>query len=691
MKFSYAILAFKKFGGNLPLRSLNKEQYQAATASFGHNLVIASAGTGKTSTIVARIGFLLHKGVKPQEILLLTFTNKAAMEMIDRVSKFFDKKVASKIESGTFHAVSYRLLKKYKENIVLKQPSELKILLKSIYEKRVFHHLDTETKPYTPSYLYDLHSLFQNRALDESFGEWLVKRSPEHEIFALIYEDILEEFTNLKKRFGYVDFNDLLVEMINLLKKREIFFKEILVDEYQDTNRLQSLLIDSFSYDSLFCVGDYDQSIYAFNGADINIIASFKERYKNGKIFVLKKNYRSSKEILSLANRVIRHNPRIFAKELEVTRVGEFPAPKLLVFSELFEQYKEIARKIKDSFTPKHEIAVLFRNNSSADGIEASLREIGVGCKRRGGVSFFDTKEIKAALDLYSILVNPKDMMAFIHIFEYAKGIGGVFAKELFEALYLLGDGDVIKGLLKPKDIKNPFNIRRVKNHQLGLFDDFEEFGSVGRFRKFGFEERFFANPTLKHPKFNDEAVKFYYSFYLFVKNAKNLSSPRSIIFAISNSTIFKHISDTLAKKRSTMKDGSVDEDLKKDAMEKIERKISLLLDLSKNYSDSRRFLNAMLLGSKEMSEGEGVNLLSVHASKGLEFKEVYIIDLMDGRFPNRKLISKGGNLEEERRLFYVAVTRAKDILYLSYAKYDRIKKIDYLPSPFLKEAGLVV
>ncbi len=674
----------------MPLRSLNKEQYKAATAPFGKNLVIASAGTGKTSTIVARIGYLLHKGIKPEEILLLTFTNKAALEMIARVARFFDKKIVSKIESGTFHAVSYRLLKRYKENVVLKQPSELKILLKSIYEKRTFHHIQTDTKPYTPAYLYDLYSLYQNKLPKKDFGEWLLEKSPEHEPFSLIYEDILDEFRELKNRFGYVDFNDLLIDMRELLKKRRIFFKEILVDEYQDTNRLQSSLIDSFAFDSLFCVGDYDQSIYAFNGADINIIASFKERYKDGKIFVLKKNYRSSKEILSLANRVIKNNPRIFPKELEVTRSGNFPPPKLLIFDELFEQYREIAQRIEKSSTPKEEIAVLFRNNSSADGIEASLRELGVGCKRRGGISFFDTKEIKAALDLYSIIVNPKDMMAFIHIFEYAKGIGGVFAKELFDALYLLGEGNIIKGLISPKDIKNPFKIRRVKNHQLGLFDDFEEFGSVGRFKKFGFEERFFSNPTLKHPKFNDESIKFYYAFYLFVKNTKNLHSPKSIVFAILNSSIFKHIALVLAKRRATMKDGSVDEDLKKDIMERIERKISLLLDLSKNYSDSKRFLNAMLLGSKEMSEGEGVNLLSVHASKGLEYKEVYIIDLMDGRFPNRKLIQRGGDIQEERRLFYVAVTRAKDILYLSYAKYDRIKKIDYNPSPFLKEAGLL-
>jgi len=673
----------------MPLRSLNEEQFEAATAPFGQNLIIASAGTGKTSTIVARIGYLLKKGTNPQDILLLTFTNKAAAEMVERVGRYFDEKIAKKIESGTFHAVSYRLLKKYGNNIILKQPSELKVLLKTIYEKRVFHHIEASIKPYGAPYLYDLFSLYQNKEPSLSFGKWIEEKNEEHEPFVLIYEDIIEEFKELKEKFGYVDFNDLLIKMKDFLKKERLPFKEILVDEYQDTNRLQGSLIDSFNSDSLFCVGDYDQSIYAFNGADINIIASFKERYKKGNIFVLDKNYRSSKQILSLANKVINHNPRIFPKKLEVTRDGDFESPKLLVYSELFEQYHGIADKIRLSSTPKEEIAVLFRNNSSADGIEASLREIGVKCKRRGGISFFDTKEVKAMLDLYSVVVNPKDMMAFIHILEYAKGIGGAFAKELFDALYLLGEGNIVKGLLSPKDIKNPFKRVKVKNHQLGLFDDFEEFGSVGRFRKFGFEERFYSNPILKHSKFNDDSVKFLYAFYLFIKEAKNLSLPKSIVSSISRSAVFDHILSTLAKKRATLKDGSIDNSIEKEAKDRIKTKAALLYDLSSSYSDSRRFLNAMLLGSKEMSEGEGVNLLSVHASKGLEYKEVYIIDLMDGRFPNRKLISRGGDMEEERRLFYVAVTRAKDLLYLSYASYDRIKKIDYLPSPFLKEAGL--
>ncbi len=334
----------------MPLSKLNKEQYEAATASFGYNLIIASAGTGKTSTIVARIGHLLKKGVSPDEILLLTFTNKAATEMLERVGSFFDKKIVKQIESGTFHAVSYRLLKKIGKNIVLKQPKELKILLRAIFANRRFDHIDTNVKPYGASYFYDIFSLYQNSEIELGFSDWLKKNESEHTPFFDIYEDILEEFKAQKNQFGYVDFNDLLILMKNELKKdKNIKFSEILVDEYQDTNILQSSLIESFTCKSLFCVGDYDQSIYAFNGADINIIGSFKDTYKNANIFTLNKNYRSSEVILSLANRVIEKNPRLYPKKLEVTRVGKFETPKLLVYNELFEQYKDIAKRINES------------------------------------------------------------------------------------------------------------------------------------------------------------------------------------------------------------------------------------------------------------------------------------------------------------------------------------------------------
>ncbi|MBP9493286.1 MAG: ATP-dependent helicase, partial [Sulfurospirillum sp.] len=312
----------------MPLSRLNHEQKCAATTTHGHNLIIASAGTGKTSTIVARIAHLLHQGVEPSRILLLTFTNKASAEMIERVSQFFGQSITSKIESGTFHAVSYRLLKKMGYKIVLKQPKDLKILLKSIVEHRRFDQIDSGVKPYSAAYLYDLFSLYQNSTVTLSFSQWLEEDESEHGVYFDIYEDIFEEFQALKKEFGYVDFNDLLILMREaLLKNEESFFDEVLIDEYQDTNTLQGSLIDAFGATSLFCVGDYDQSIYAFNGANIDIIGSFGKRYHGANVFTLNKNYRSSQSILSLANRVIEKNPRLYEKRLEVTREGNFEPP----------------------------------------------------------------------------------------------------------------------------------------------------------------------------------------------------------------------------------------------------------------------------------------------------------------------------------------------------------------------------
>lgn len=674
----------------MPLSRLNEEQYNAATAAYGNNLIIASAGTGKTSTIVARIGYLLNKGVNPEDLLLLTFTNKASQEMVERVARYFDEKVAKKIQSGTFHAVSYRLLKQSGKKIVLKQPKELKMVLRSITEKRNFSYIEADTTPYSAGYLYDLHSLYQNMVSDLSFGQWITEQKSEHEPFEEVYEDVYAEFKELKERFGYVDFNDLLIDFRTYLGENDVKFQEILVDEYQDTNQLQGSLINGFKRESLFCVGDYDQSIYGFNGADITIIGSFADRFDDANVFSLNKNYRSSEPILSLANRVIEKNPRIYPKKLEVTRKGDFAAPRLMIFDELFDQYSAIAQKIKESKTSYEDTAVIFRNNSSADGIEAHLRELGIGCKRKGGTSFFDTKEVKAMLDMFTILINPRDLMSFIHIFEYAKGVGGVFAKDLFDAFYKVGDGNILEGVLSPKEKKNPFK-RGIVNHQLGLFDEIIEEESTARFKKMGFDEKFLKNPILKHSKINKDLATYLHAFYIYVNATIDQESPLAIVKNIINSKLFELISERLATQRATRKDATLDESLKKEALVNIRRKALLLQDLARPYSDKYRFINALTLGGGELSEGEGVNLLSVHASKGLEFKEVYIVDLMDGRFPNRKLMSKnGGDIEEERRLFYVALTRAKDILYLSYAKYDRVKKIDYLHSPFLAEAGMV-
>ena len=674
----------------MPLSRLNEEQHAAATSTQSKNLIIASAGTGKTSTIVGRIAYLLQNGIAPQEILLLTFTNKAAAEMVARVAEYFGSEVAKKIDAGTFHAVSYRWLKKKDKKIVLKQQRELKTLFRSVYEKRSFGHLDAEVPPYGGNHLYDLYSYYQNTELSKDFESWLIENYPEHELFAMIYADIVDEFEALKTEYGFVNFNDLLLHFRAMCKNENLGYKEVLVDEYQDTNALQGTLIDAMQPPSLFCVGDYDQSIYAFNGADINIIASFTKKYPDAVVHTLTKNYRSSMPILSLANKVIEINERIYPKKLEVTRKFDAKAPTLLAFDELFDQYHGVAAKIQESQTPHEDIAVIFRNNSSADGIEVGLRELGIKCKRKGGTSFFDSREVKAILDLYTLLVNEADMMAFIHLFEFARGIGSAMAKELYIALKTLGHGKLFYGLYAADEsIKNPFEKRKL-NHQLGLFDDFIELGAVGKFAKLGFEAKFMKNPILKHPKLTKDNATFLHNFYLLFRDLKGIKQPKTVVKKIASSELFGYIVDVLSTKRATLKDGSVDEKQKEESKTRITRKMVLLQELAKPYGEHDRFLNAMILGSSDLTQGEGVNLLSVHASKGLEYKEVYVVDLMDGRFPNRKLMVRGGSLDEERRLFYVAVTRAKDILYLSYAKYDKIKKQNFLPSQFLYEAGLV-
>ena len=674
----------------MPLSRLNEEQYAAATSKDTQNLIIASAGTGKTSTIVGRIGYLLSSGIKPQEILLLTFTNKAAAEMVARVAEYFGKDVATKIDAGTFHAVSYRWLKKQDKKVVLKQQRELKTLFRSVFEKRSFMQINAEITPYGGNYLYDLYSFYQNTELESDFEDWIKENYKEHEGFAIIYADIVDEFEALKKEYGFVNFNDLLLNFREICKNYDLGYKEVLVDEYQDTNALQGTLIDAMKPPSLFCVGDYDQSIYAFNGADISIIGSFSTKFPNAKVHTLTKNYRSSRPILSLATKVIEHNERIYPKKLEVTRTFNASSPKLLAYDELFDQYHAMAAQIRDSQTPREEIAVIFRNNSSADGIEVGLRELNIACKRKGGTSFFDSKEIKAILDLYTLLINEADMMAFIHLFEFARGVGSAVAKELYIALKTLGHGSMFYGLYAPDEsMKNPFEKRKV-SHQLGLFDDFIELGAVGKYAKLGFEAKFMKNPILKHPKLTKDSATFLHNFYLLFRDLKGVKQPKTIVKKIAVSALYGYISDTLSTKRAMQKDGSIDEKQKSESLSRIGRKVTLLEELSKPYSDHTRFLNAMILGSSDLTQGEGVNLLSIHASKGLEYKEVYVVDLMDGRFPNRKLMQRGGSLDEERRLFYVAVTRAKDTLYLSYAKYDKIKKQNFMPSQFLYEAGLV-
>ncbi len=665
---------------------LNPEQLKAAKALKGYNLVIASAGTGKTSTIVGRILYLLDSGIKPEEILLLTFTNKASNEMIARVAKY--SKSSSKIEAGTFHAVAYRYLKEHYPNLSLKQPKELKKLLESIVDTKNAL-TDDDKKPYTSQHLYALYSLYTNALKQEDFSAWLSNKNPEHTPYAAFYENILDEFENTKKKHNYIDYNDLLLLFKQAMLERPSPYKEVLCDEFQDTNPLQESILDAINPPSLFCVGDYDQSIYAFNGADISIISNFTQKYKNAQVFTLTKNYRSSKEILDLANQVIQRNERIYPKNLEVVKSGHFNKPALLNYNDNIAQCQDIAKRIVMRKNFK-EVAVIFRNNASADQLEAALRSHNVPSKRKGSASFFESKEVALALDICALIFNPKDIMAAIHVLSYISDIGSNTAKDIHEALMLLGNGDLKLALIQP-DKEAKIYTKKKEITSMGLFEEIFALENSSRFNSV-IDKAFHSHPVLIHPKISLNGAKMLSDFFILYTKAP-IHSPSALIKHILESAFFQTFKTRLLKERSKNKDGSYNEFKKLQAQKRFNEKMDLLSSLAKNYQNLGRFLNGTLIGSSEATQGEGVNLLSVHASKGLEFKDVYIIDLMEGRFPNHKLMNTGGGIEEERRLFYVAITRAKENLWLSYAKNElreNAKPKEHKPSVFLYEAGLL-
>lgn len=665
---------------------LNPEQLKAAKALKGYNLVIASAGTGKTSTIVGRILYLLDNSIRPEEILLLTFTNKASNEMIARVAKY--SKSSSKIEAGTFHAVAYRYLKEHYPNLSLKQPKELKKLLESIVDTKNAL-TDDDKKPYTSQHLYALYSLYTNALKQEDFSAWLSHKNPEHTPYAAFYENILDEFENTKKKHNYIDYNDLLLLFKQAMLERPSPYKEVLCDEFQDTNPLQESILDAINPPSLFCVGDYDQSIYAFNGADISIISNFTQKYKNARVFTLTKNYRSSKEILDLANQVIQRNERIYPKNLEVVKSGHFNKPVLLNYNDNIAQCQDIAKRIVMRKNFK-EVAVIFRNNASADQLEAALRSHNVPSKRKGSASFFESKEVALALDICALIFNPKDIMAAIHVLSHISDIGSNTAKDIHEALMLLGNGDLKLALTHPSKEAKIYT-KKKEITSMGLFEEIFALENSSRFNSV-IDKAFHSHPVLMHPKISLNGAKMLSDFFILYTKAPT-HSPSALIKHILESAFFQTFKTRLLKERSKNKDGSYNEFKKLQVQKRFNEKMDLLSSLAKNYQNLGRFLNGTLIGSSEATQGEGVNLLSVHASKGLEFKDVYIIDLMEGRFPNHKLMNTGGGIEEERRLFYVAITRAKENLWLSYAKNElreNAKPKEHKPSVFLYEAGLL-
>jgi DNA helicase-2/ATP-dependent DNA helicase PcrA len=632
-------------------RELNPEQFAVVTQAEGACLVLAGAGSGKTRTLIYRVSYLLEKGVLPEEILLVTFTNKAAQEMRNRVETLIKTK-ARGLWCGTFHHIGNRILRMHGRAIPLSEDfgildeEDSRDLVKVCVKSLGFKAASGESRFPKPGVVQSILSFAVNA--DVSIDEVLAKHYPYFLPLAQNFEKIKKLYEDKKRKTNNLDYDDLLVRWIELLEKfpavRESLsrkFRYVLVDEYQDTNRLQHRLIRLLSghHGNVLVVGDDAQSIYSFRAANIRNILDFPEHYPNTKIFKLETNYRSTRPILNLANQSIKNNVHQFPKTLHsVLEEGELP--QLVRVRDPRQEARFVAQRIvemQESGLELSQIAVLFRAHYQAAELEMELAKQGIPYLVRGGVRFFEQAHVKDVLAFLRIVQNPNDEIAWVRALMLQPGIGSGFAEKIFD-LVEKEDGDLSRvsspafgdHALPPK-VRSGF--LQFKKTLKCLLDD-----SVR------------DKPDL----LIEEILEHGYNQYALINfdNARDrLDDLRELVnFAHT----YKKLKDFLAD--VTLREG---------------------------------FKGETLAGGGSEEAGEELILSTIHQAKGLEWQAVFILGLSEGTFPHAKSLEKEGELEEERRLFYVAGTRAKKELVLlhSMTRYDyQAGTILCRPSVFIAE-----
>lgn len=631
-------------------KNLNDEQKGAAISKKGNILVLAGAGTGKTSTIAARVVYLLTElKIDPKDIVLLTFTSKASIEMKERLKSYIQDDIVDSMSISTFHALCLGIVKKHFPEKKLIDANQAKNLLDTSYS-RVIKFVPEGF--YAPSTLFSYIDNYINSNTEALFSEWLaesVELDEENKDYLLgQYQLVYDSYTEDKGKYNILSFSDLLVLAKTYISSNKNSIQEMIVDEFQDTNPLQNSMIDAINSKSLFCVGDFDQSIYAFNGADLSIIENFKDR-ENFNLHNLSKNYRCRKPILDIAERVIANNPRIYPKSLEVMISSEdAKAPYCIVAKNPLSQYIEITDliiEILDSKKENETVAVLYRSNGSGDGIEMTLKEHSVPIERSVKNTFMDNIDIQIVFNILKLIIYKNvEYLEFAILFS---GIVQKTSKEAIESYFNMitnnGKVNVIEGLRK---------------------DNSRQIGTTGVF----------------HPDAKESVLSL-----LDLLEFNKYTNVATLINSIMKSKYFINSINRWAA--GIAKDDEKAEKLFIGANSRVES----MLKLAKRYQDTEKFYTDMT-SPRADSEGEGdsnaVNLLTVHASKGLEFDYVFVIDMDDNSFPNKRLMTAGSD-DEERRLFYVACTRAKKELVFSYARLSALD-VRKLPSRFLIEAGLI-
>lgn len=640
------------------LDNLDESQRKAVEYIEGPSLVIAGAGSGKTRVLTTKIAFLTAHGLKPWNILALTFTNKAAREMRERVAAIVGEEVAKYLVMGTFHSVFAKILRKeapllgYTSKFTIYDRTDSTSLVKNIVKG-----MGLDVKVYKPSIVLSKISQAKNNLIlaEEYFNDPdILKRDDSDKVPEVGH--IYMKYQQRLKASDAMDFDDLLVKMYILLTTHEEVrrkyvdrFNFVLVDEYQDTNRTQARILWLLTRErQMLCVvGDDAQSIYAFRGADIGNILNFTRIFPDARLFKLERNYRSTKSIVDAANSVIAHNRNRIPKDVySLAGAGQkieiYPTESDVEEAE--RVVKSVCKTNADNGVPYSEIAVLYRKNAQSRVIEEALRKSGVPYRVYGGLSFYERKEVKDAIAYFRMTVNPNDDEAFRRVVNYpVRGIGNTTLEKLMSVATNNG--------ISLWETVNTFAAK-----ELGVSAT-----TYGRISKFvaminGFAAKAgeldayaLGNEILEESGVRTEIVT----------DTSDLSRKENL------DELINALYDFVAQETET--NGSAENA----TIENYLADVALLTDADKNDADK-----------------EKVSLMTIHSAKGLEFSAVCIVGLEEEIFPGHQAFFDSRELEEERRLFYVALTRAKEYCYISYARfrfsYGNVTESD--PSRFVKE-----
>ena len=666
------------------LDELNTIQREAAKSIEGPVMIIAGAGSGKTRVLTYRIAHLIEKNVDTFNILALTFTNKAAKEMKERIAKIIGHSEAKNLWMGTFHSVFAKILRieaekiGYPNNFTIYDTEDSKSVIKEILKQ-----FNLDDKIYKPSLVLNRISDAKNKLISpQHYQNNILTQQEDQNSRKPLLGQIYAAYQKRNFKTGAMDFDDLLYQTNVLLRdfpdvllKYQNKFRYISVDEYQDTNFSQYLIIKQLAarFQNICVVGDDAQSIYAFRGANIQNILNFEKDYPDLKTYKLEQNYRSTKTIVAAANQIIANNKEQFKKTV-FTENEEGYLLKVIKANTDNEEGQKIANHIFETKAQNQimnsDFAILYRTNAQSRSFEEALRKLNIAYKIYGGISFYQRKEIKDLLSYFRLIINNSDDESIKRIINYpARGIGQTTIDKLTVAAL-------------EHDISLWMVISNLKEFNLGI-----NAGISTKINDFVTQIKSF-NLLLAYKDAYELANQIAVSCGI-VKELYNDKTPEGVSRYENIQELLNGIKDFVEQPR-TPQENELNEVIKSVIDPSNSTEFNQETDYSLKTLDE--FMQEITLltnvDKEDDKDGDKVSLMTVHAAKGLEFKYVYIVGLEENLFPSQLSISSRSDLEEERRLFYVAITRAEKQAILSFATMRyRFGNITYCePSRFINE-----